>query len=451
MFTLNLGIIGGAGYVGLISGIGFARLGHQVTGIDVDHQKIASLKKGHCPIYEEGLEEALRQQLETGRLRLVSEEWDRVRDADLIFVTVGSPAQHDGDADLSQIREAAEHLADPLGHYTIIVIKSTLPLDSQQLMRGVLSRHHKEGQDFDIVINPEFLREGQGLYDFFHPTRIVVGTESERARQVMRELYAPFTSADASDMSGGSLGQQVPLLETSLVDALLIKYAANAYLATRISFINDVAGVCERVGANITEVAKGLGYDPRIGQEYLQAGIGFGGPCLEKDLTAFIHFSQKSDYEPRLLQAVLDLNDRKAHEVAEKTKGILGGDLSGKHITVFGLAFKAGTNDVRGSLSLRIMGMLMQAGATVCGHDPVAIPEAKEVLPQATYCEDPYQAVQDADAILVFTDWPQYQQLSYQKIASSMRTPNLLDGRNALDPDGIKRLGFNYWSIGRTV
>ena len=451
---MNICVVGGAGYVGLITGLGFVRLGHVVTAIDLDRRKIKSLREGRSHIYEEGLQEALVLGLDTGRLLFVSEDWDKVQEADLVFVAVGTPAKNDGKPDLSQIQQVSERLAGMLDSYTVIVIKSTLSLEffaGLDHMRTVLGRHHREGQDFDIVINPEFLREGQGLQDFFYPKRIVIGTKSERARAVMRELYAPFTGSNSGDGVDVPMATDVPMLETNPESALLIKYAANAFLATRISFINEVASICEHVGANVVDVAEGLGYDPRIGREYLEAGIGFGGPCLEKDLKAFIQFSQMSNYDPTLLQAVLDRNDQQIQDMVRRTKQILGGDLSNKKIAIFGLAFKAGTNDIRGSIPMRILEILMNEGAQVCSHDPVAIPQAMEMIPQATYCEDPYEAVQGADAILLVTEWPQYQHLSYDQIASKMRTPNLLDGRNILNAQEMKRLGFNYQSIGRLV
>ena len=447
---MNVCVIGGCGYVGLITGLGFARLGHRVVNVDIDAAKVTLLASGQSPIYEEGLEEALRQCLDSGNLHFTTEMAQGVPDAEVVFVAVGSPAQNDGSADLSQVSHVTEQLALALIGYTVMAIKSTMPVGTMELISGVLRTRKVEGRDFDLVVNPEFLREGRGLDDFFHPARIVLGTGSERARGVMRRLYAPFLDgAQAQHAAPVPMSRDVPLLETTIPNAQMVKYAANAFLATRLSFINEVAAVCEQVGADVLEVIKGLSHDPRIGGHYLQAGIGFGGPCLEKDLRALIQFSREHDYEPPFLQAVLERNNQQVRRVLEKLEGLVGPVLDQKRIALFGLAFKPGTNDVRTSLSLRIMTDLLEERAVVCAHDPVAISEGRRLKPQASYFEDPYQAAVDADALLLLTDWPQYRELDYAAIGAHMRARNVVDGWNALDRGRLESLGFRYCGVGR--
>lgn len=443
---MNICIIGGGGYVGLITGVGFAQLGNRVVSVDVDEKRVAMLQKGQCPIYEEGLEQAIKDNLEANRITFTTDISTGVRDAEIIFVAVGSPSYEDGSANLSQVHQVIKELADNLNHYVVIVVKSTVPIGAVDLMRKVLHDKGASEETFDIVVNPEFLREGHGLQDFFCLDRIVIGTDSERARAVMRRLYAPFIR----DNKGlGEETTNVPLIETSISNAQMIKYASNAFLATRISFINEVAGICERVGADITQVVKGMGYDPRIGRDYLSAGAGFGGPCLEKDLQALVYFSRQHQYEPEFLDAVLKKNYHQTIHVVSRLKELVGPDISDKRVAVFGLAFKAGTNDVRTSLSVRIIERLLQERSQVAAHDPVAIPEGRELLPRVLLSEDPYKVVQGADALLILTDWPQYRTLDYAKIASRMRTRNIVDPRNLLDPKTLDDLGFHYRGIGR--
>jgi len=293
------------------------------------------------------------------------------------------------------------------------------------------------------VVNPEFLREGQGLWDFFHPARIILGTSSQRARQMMRKLYAPFVAVDSPSQ------RPVPLLETDLASAQMIKYASNAFLATRISFINEIAGLCDALGVDVKQVAQGMGYDPRIGHEYLQAGIGFGGPCLEKDLKALIQISKNHEYESLLLLAVLQVNDHQVRKVIAKIKELLGDSLDKKVITVFGLAFKAGTSDVRNSLSLRIMHLLTGERAVLKAYDPMALVAARRLEPNLAYYEDPYEAVAHAEVLVILTDWEEFCHLDYGKIKARMASANLVDGKNLLDPQALKDLGFSYRGMGR--
>jgi len=469
---MNLCVIGGSGYVGFITGLGFAELGNHVINVDIDSDKVERMNNGKSPIYEEGidLDEILQRNLQEGRIEFTTELEKGVKHSEVIFIAVGTPEKESGEADLSQVIGVAEDLLKHIDSYKVIVMKSTVPVGTVELVCSILKREKKEGKDFDIVANPEFLREGKGLYDFFHPTRIIVGANSEKARQTMRHLYAPFLQSKATP-SGERLTanrQQpvatdhlpqatsysprcdTPLVQTDIASAQMIKYASNAFLAARISFINEIAGLCDKLGADVKEVARGMGYDDRIGHEYLEAGIGFGGPCLEKDLKALIKISENNDYEPLFLNAVLEKNNNQVKQVIAKIKELAGYLLYKKIIAVFGLAFKAGTNDVRTSLALRVIGQLQDPGAEIHAHDPQAIPEAKELKPDIEYFEDPYAAVKHADALVILTDWPEFRELDYAKIAKLMNSPNLVDGRNLLEPDEMRSLGFAYRGMGRT-
>jgi len=434
--------------------LGFAELGNSVVNVDIDVEKVAAMNEGHSPIYEEGLDlnEVLRRNLQMGRIRFTTDLAEGVHHGGVIFIAVGTPEKESGEADLSQVISVAENLLDYIDSYKVIVVKSTVPVGTVELVCDILKRRLREGEDFDIVANPEFLREGRGLYDFFNPTRIVIGTRSDRARELMCNLYAPFLeqrfTTDKAQTTNYTPRTDTPLIETDIASAQMIKYASNAFLATRISFINEIASICEKVGADVKEVAKGMGYDPRIGHEYLEAGIGFGGPCLEKDLKALIKIAEASGYEPGLLRAVLEKNEYQVRQVIAKLKELVGYLLYRKVIAVFGLAFKPGTSDVRTSLSLRVIDLLLREGAIVRAYDPLAIPEAKAIEPRVEYCEDPYEAVRDADAVLILTGWPEYRDLDWQRIKELMAAPNLVDGRNLLEGEQLVTMGFVYRGVG---
>jgi len=461
---LNVTVIGGSGYVGFIAGLGLAELGNKVINVDIDNDKVAMMNAGTSPIYEEDIDlsQILQRNLNAGRIEFTTDLKRGVNHGEVIFIAVGTPERENGEADLSQVIGVAEEIVDYIDRYKVLVMKSTVPVGTVDLIGSILSRKKQEGRDFDIVANPEFLREGKGLYDFFNPTRIVIGTNSDRAKDIMRQLYAPFISPKSKVQ--GSEGFEVahelrttnyepqtsvPLVETDIASAQMIKYASNTFLATRISFINEIAGLCERIGADVKEIARGVGYDDRIGHEYLEPGIGFGGPCLEKDLKALIKISENNDYQPNFLRAVLEKNEHQIRQVVNKVKELAGYPLYRKIIAVFGLAFKAGTNDVRTSLALRVIDQLQDLGAEIHAHDPQAIPEAKELKPDIEYFEDPYEAVRHADALVILTDWPEYRGLDYRRIRNLLASPNIIDGKNLLDPEAIKELGFKYRGIGR--
>ncbi len=451
---MRVTIIGGAGYVGLITGIGLAGLGHHVLAVDISNEKVTMLQSGKSPIYEDGvdLEGVLQRNLDSGEIFFTTDFSEAVRHAEVIFIAVGTPQDSRGQADLSQVIDVAQSLLGEIEDYTVIVVKSTVPVGTVELVRDILSRELREGKDYDIVANPEFLREGQGLYDFFNPARIVIGARTARARDVMRRLYSSFlppaTSSSTSHPEDLCPSSPVPYLETDIASAQMIKYASNAFLATRVSFINEVASICERVGADVEEVAKGMGYDPRIGHDYLQAGIGFGGPCLEKDLSALTRIAEANDYEPKLLRAVLEKNEAQVRQVVRKLKDSLGYLLYGKVIAILGLAFKPGTNDVRTSLSLRIIDFLTGEGAIVRAHDPVAIPEAKQLRPELEYCDDPYEAMERAEALLILTGWRHFTDLDFNKVKELMSSPCVVDCCNLLAKAGLRDLGFHYVGVG---
>lgn len=476
---MKISVIGGSGYVGFITGLGFAQLGHDVVNVDIDQQKVSRMNQGQSPIYEEdvNLDEVLQKNLDDGRIEFTTDIGEGIPPADVIFIAVGTPQTEDGEADLSQVIDVAEDMVGYIDDYKVIAMKSTVPVGTIDLVCNILSRKKEEGEDFDVVSNPEFLREGKGLYDFFNPTRIVIGTDSDRALEKMRELYKPFTvkndttsarnpepinpkpdkpnEPDKPDKPNefnkpDKPKKQTPLVTTDIKSAQMIKYASNAFLATRISFVNEIAGLCEKVGADVTEVSYGMGFDERIGHEYLDAGIGFGGPCLEKDLKALIKISENHDYEPNFLDAVLEKNEDQIKQIISKVKKLAGYPLYKKRVTVFGLAFKPGTNDVRTSLSLKVIDQLQNLGAEIRAHDPKAIPEAKEIRPDVDYFDDPYEAVRYSNVLLLLTDWPDYDDLDYSEIKENMTSANLIDGRNLLNSETIKTLGFKYTGIGNS-
>lgn len=445
-------VIGGAGYVGLITGLGLAEIGCNVINVDVDKARISTLMAGESPIYEENIQEILKRNLASERIRFSTNLPSAVASSEIVFIAVGTPSREDGQADLSQVIQVAEDLVHFVDSYKVIVIKSTVPVGTFELVRDMLSREKVEGQDFDIVTNPEFLREGKGLHDFFHPDRIVIGARSQRALGIIRDLYEPVITGKVAwpyEEAGPRAAGPIPVVETDPASAQMIKYASNAFLAARISFINEIAGLCDKVGADVKEVARGMGYDPRIGHSYLDAGLGFGGPCLEKDLRALMMIAEGNGYDPQLFRAVLERNDKQVGEVVTKLKQLVGYLLYKKTVAVFGLAFKAGTADVRNSLPLRVIDRLEQEGAIVRAHDPQAIPEARPLKPRVTYCEDPYEAVRNADALLILTEWPSFRELDYGRIRDLMASHRVIDARNLLDTEAVRALGFTCLGMGR--
>lgn len=434
----------GMGHVGLPTALSLCEMGWQVIGADSSASLIELLRKRKVPFYEPGLQELLEKHLGK-RFHLQEDLGSAIRAATILFICVGTPQRENGEADLSQVESVARTIAANLCDYKLVIEKSTVPAITAQWVKRTIQRYarngdgngiHLEDCEFDVASSPEFLQEGSALENLRRPERIVVGAESQRARKLLEELYSPFKDV---------------LLVTGTSTAELIKHSANSFLAMKISFINMVADLCEAVGADVTQVAKGIGSDPRIGPDFLHAGIGFGGYCFPKDLRAFIHLAEEYGLTFSLLREVSRINDQRTELFVKKLRRALW-VLSGKTIAVLGLAFKAGTDDTRESPSLRIVQALLDEGAVLRLHDPKAVPNLRVNLPpgpQLEYCDDPYTAAKNAQALLILTDWPEYKKLEFVKIRSLMDVPLLLDGRNLLDPKRMQRAGFEYYSVGR--
>jgi UDPglucose 6-dehydrogenase len=424
----------GSGYVGLVYGVAFADLGNDVYGVDIDESKVAMLKSGECPIFEPGLPELLTRNLRSGRLRFTTDYAEAVPRSDFVFICVDTPSTFTGEADMRAVRAAAEMLAPHLRDGAIVVNKSTMPIGSGDFVSSIISEHVTNGRAFSVISNPEFLREGSAVADVFHPDRIVLGTDNDaEAVTRLRELYKPLDA---------------PVLVTDRRSAEMVKYASNSFLATRISFINEMAQICERVGADVTVVAQGMGYDERIGPLFLQAGVGFGGSCFPKDVKALAHMAHEADCHPQLLHAVMEINAdqrrRFVHRLQEQT-----GDLFQKDIAVWGLSFKENTDDMRESPSLDIISMMLSRGARVRAYDPAAGARAQQEFPKVTIFDSPYDAVEGADALCVVTPWNEFKQANMSRVAEIMRTPVLLDGRNLYNALEMSELGFTYVGVGR--
>jgi len=424
----------GTGYVGQVTGVLFSDLGNDVTCIEVDQRKLATLRSGKSTIYEPGLEELLRRNLEAGRLRFTDNYDEAVPDADFVFITVGTPMNHDGSADLRYVEQAATSIGKALRKPTIIIDKSTVPVGTGDWVADIISRN-AEGVSFSVVSNPEFLREGSAVNDFSHPDRIVLGSLDREAALRVAELHEPLGA---------------PIQITDLRTAEMIKYASNAFLATRISFVNEIAAICEQLGADVAEVARGMGTDKRIGPHFLNAGIGYGGSCFPKDVLALHHMAGAAGLHPQLLQAVMDINRDARRAFLRKLDELLG-DMAGKTIGVLGLAFKPNTDDMREAPSVDIITSLRERGATVHAYDPVAMEKAEELMPDVLYCATPYDVAKNADALLLVTEWNEFKQLDFEKIRRRMRQPIVLDGRNVYDPDTMTQRGFTYRGVGRGV
>jgi len=424
----------GTGYVGLVSGTCFADAGNEVTCCDIDEAKIAQILQGNMPIYEPGLEELVAKNLKKGTLQFTSDIPHAISHAEIIYIAVGTPMTVTGEADLTYIQQVAKTIGEHLNDYKVIVTKSTVPVGTGKLIAAII----KEQTDipFDLVSNPEFLREGVAIKDCLNMERAVIGATSENALQLIADLHRPFTTK---------------IVKTSVETAELIKYAANAFLATKISFINDIANICERVDADVTKVSEGIGLDGRIGHRFLQAGVGFGGSCFPKDTAALLHISKNAGYDFKLIEAVMETNEQQRIHMVNKLVAALG-TLEGKKISVLGLAFKPNTDDVRSSPALDIIPQLVNKGAEVRAYDPIAVSEVKKRLGyQCTYSENLYQTIEHADACLVLTDWQQIRQLDLAKVKQIMNQPILVDGRNLFELETMEQLGFTYFSVGRPV
>ncbi|MSR75600.1 MAG: UDP-glucose/GDP-mannose dehydrogenase family protein [Planctomycetes bacterium] len=427
----------GAGYVGLVAGTCFAETGNDVTVVDVDAIRIQRLNAGEVPIYEPGLEELVKRNREEERLSFVQDGTKAVRDADVIFIAVGTPMSAAGKADLRYVLEVARTIGQNLNGYKVIVDKSTVPVGTGDLVRAEIAAHTKH--EFDVVSNPEFLKEGAAIDDFMKPDRVVIGANSERARAVMTDLYTPFVRTNK------------PILHMDVRSAELTKYAANAMLATRISFMNEMARLCELLGANIEHVRRGVGSDARIGFPFLFPGPGYGGSCFPKDLQALMNTGREAGYEPQVLRAVEEVNTAQKHRLAEKVQARLGADLKGRTVAVWGLAFKPNTDDMREAPSLVLIQDLLAAGAHVRATDPEGMGNARKLLaPHAnlSFHERNYDAAQGADALVLVTEWNEYRRPDFRRIKELMRAPHLIDGRNIWTRAAVETLGFSYEGIG---
>lgn len=428
----------GTGYVGLVSGACFSEFGANVTCIDIEEQKIQALNDGKLPIYEPGLEQFVKKNFDEGRLGFSTEYDGYIQQADLIFLTVSTPTRRgDGHADLTYIYQAAKAISPFLSGYTVIVDKSTVPVGTARNVKRVIRETNPEA-DFDVASNPEFLREGAAIKDFMHPDRVVVGVESEPAKKSLQELYRPLNLIE------------VPMVITNLETAELIKYAANAFLATKISFINEMANLCEAVNADVHDVSKGIGLDGRIGRKFLHPGPGFGGSCFPKDTRALVRIARENDVACRIVETVVEVNDAQKERMIGKIRQALGGSESGKKLAILGLTFKPETDDMRDAPSLAILPELIKHGATVVAHDPQGMEEAKPLLPESVrYCDSIYAVFNDVDAIILFTEWHAYRGLDLGRIKSKMKTPVFIDLRNVYEPEMMQQYGFEYTCVGR--
>lgn len=433
---MNIAIVG-TGYVGLVTGTCFAEFGARVTCVDKEAHKVHALQEGIIPIYEPGLEELVKKNLREGRLKFTTDMVEAVTGALVIFIAVGTPPRQDGQADLSFIETVSETIAEHMNGYKVVVTKSTVPVGTGERIREIIGRRLRESYDFDIVSNPEFLREGSAIEDFLRPNRVVIGANSQQAVAIMRDLYGPLNLIE------------VPMVVTDVATAEMIKYASNAFLATKISFINEIANLCEKVGANVQTVAKGMGLDGRIGSKFLHPGPGFGGSCFPKDTLALFQMAQQHQYDFAILKAVLEVNAKQRERMLDKIRTEIA-PLQGKRLAFLGLSFKPNTDDVRESPSLAIIQAVSQEGAEVVAYDPAAMAEARKVLDGIVFAEDAYAAADGADAVILLTEWNQFRNLDLPRLKGSMRQPIFIDLRNVYDPAKMAASGFRYSSVGRT-
>ena len=427
----------GTGYVGLVSGACFAEFGPSVVCVDLDEAKVERLRRSEIPIYEPGLEDLVAKGIKSGRLSFTTNLVEAVADADAVFIAVGTPSRRgDGHADLRYVEAAAVQIANSMTGYTVVVTKSTVPVGTGRRVAEII-RATNPGAEFDVASNPEFLREGSAINDFMRPDRVVIGAETDRAQKVMQALYRPLYL------------METPVVMTTLETAELTKYAANAFLATKITFINEIADLCEKVGANVQDVARGMGLDGRIGKKFLHAGPGYGGSCFPKDTIALVRTAQEYGSPARLVETVVQVNDTRKGAMAKRVMLACGGSVRGKTVGVLGVAFKPKTDDMRDAPSLAIIPALQDAGAAIRAYDPAAMHEAASMLPGVHWCEDAYDAAAGSDAVVLITEWNEFRALDFERLASTVKTKVLVDLRNVYRPDEVRAAGFAYSSIGR--
>ncbi|MCK5546601.1 MAG: UDP-glucose/GDP-mannose dehydrogenase family protein [Rhodospirillaceae bacterium] len=427
----------GTGYVGLVSGACFSEFGVDVTCVDKDENKINSIKKGVMPIYEPGLDDLVENNSAAGRLNFTTDFAAAVKAAKVVFIAVGTPTRRGGGhADLSYVYAAAEEIADAIEDYTVVVTKSTVPVGTGDEVERII-RTRRPDAEFDVVSNPEFLREGSAISDFTHPDRVVIGTESERAQEVMRELYRPISLIE------------VPIVFTSRVSSELIKYAANTFLATKITFINEIADLCEKVNADVYDVSRGIGLDGRIGKKFLHAGPGYGGSCFPKDTMALVHTARDVGAPLSIVEAVVEVNSKRKIAMVDRVINACGGSLKGKTVAVLGLTFKPNTDDMRDSPSLDIVPAMVSQGATVRAYDPEGMAEAKTMMDGIEWCDETYSTMENADVLVIITEWNAFRGLDLTRVKEAMKTPIMVDLRNIYEPSEMFDAGFEYYCIGR--
>lgn len=427
----------GAGYVGLVSGACFAEFGHEVTCVDTDLPKIAKLRKGEIPIYEPGLEDIVKRQVAANRLMFTDKIEDAAKGADAVFIAVGTPPRRfDRAADLSFVYQAARDIARVMDHYTVVITKSTVPVGTAREIERIMRETRPDGE-FDVCSNPEFMREGAAIGDFMKPDRVVIGAESDRARDVMQAIYRPLYL------------NETPIVFTSLESAEITKYAANAFLATKITFINEIANLCEKVGADVQDVARAVGMDGRIGSKFLHPGPGYGGSCFPKDTEAFVRIGEMYGAPQHIVESVVKVNGERRREIARRVIAACGGVVRGKKIAILGVSFKPNTDDIREAPSLTVVPLLQEAGAMIAAFDPAAMEPGAEELPNVTWAQSAYDAAEGADALVILTEWHEFRALDLSRLETIMRTPVICDFRNIYKPDDIRKTGFHYISIGR--
>jgi UDPglucose 6-dehydrogenase len=427
----------GTGYVGLVSGACFSEFGVEVVCVDKDEEKINKLKAGECPIYEPGLENLVANNVASKKLSFTTDLTTGVKGADAVFIAVGTPSRRGGGhADLSYVYSAAKEVAEAMDGYTVIVTKSTVPVGTGREVKRIVAEARPDSE-FDVASNPEFLREGAAISDFMRPDRVVIGTETKRAADVLSELYRPLYLLET------------PIVQTTLETAELTKYAANTFLATKITFINEFADLCEKVGANVQDVARGIGLDGRIGNKFLHAGPGYGGSCFPKDTLALVQTAKDAGAPIRIVETVVDINEKRKTQIAGKVVAACGGSVADKTIAVLGLTFKPDTDDMRDSPSLVIVPELQKAGAKIQAFDPQGMKEAAHLFDDVVFCEGPYETMQGADVLVIVTEWNAFRALDFTRVKSLLKTPTLVDLRNIYNLDDMKREGFSYFSVGR--
>jgi UDPglucose 6-dehydrogenase len=430
---MNICVVG-TGYVGLVTGAVFADLGNDVICVDNDAAKVADLDTGRMPIYEPGLEEMVARNVADGRLAFTTDLTAAVRRSVIVFITVGTPPKPDGQTDLSAVEDVARVIAQAMERYTVVVNKSTVPVGTGDFVREVIEKHQVQKVAFDVVSNPEFLREGSAIEDTLRPDRIVIGAPTQQVAMSLLELYAPL---------------ERPMIITDVPSAEMIKYASNAFLSTKISFINAIANICEMAGADVTQVMKGMGLDARIGAAFLSAGLGYGGSCFPKDTDSLVHTASVLGYDFSLLRSVVEINRERAGHFVDLISKALN-PLAGRSVAVLGLAFKPNTDDMREAKSVEVVERLLELGASIRAYDPVAMPAARRLLPPTVlYCESPYEAAAGADAVALVTEWNEFKFLNLERLRAALRRPVVFDGRNLWEPERMRRLGFEYHSIGR--